>query len=126
MKTFGPVLFVLLRTGLVSSCYYDSEEYLYPRINEPCDSTNITFGLSVRSVLQNDCYSCHSNSNAVFGNNIKLEDYADVLSRANDGSLLGSISHNPSYTPMPYGLEKLDDCKIAIIQKWIESGAPDN
>jgi hypothetical protein len=111
---------------LLSTCYYDSEEYLYPQVNNTCDTTQITFALGVKPILQNSCYSCHSNSTAAFGNNIRLQDYADVKSRADNGSLLGSVSHAGGYAAMPQGAAPLEDCKITIIRKWIEAGASNN
>src|SRR4030042_5604138 len=79
---------------LISSCYYDSEEYLYPQIGNNCDTTNITFSGSVTLILQENCFGCHSNSTSSFGNNIKLEDYADVKLKADDGSLFGSVNYS--------------------------------
>ncbi len=109
------------------SCYYDSEEFLYPTLNSSCDTTNVTFSSSVKPVLQQYCYSCHSNSKAAsFGANIKLEDYADVKISADNGRLYGTIAHLPQYSPMPKGGGKIDDCDILIIKTWIDAGAPDN
>lgn len=125
-KIIGIVILTLVVFMLVTTCYYDSEEFLYPRINSPCDTASITFNLSVKSILQNNCYGCHSNTTSVFGGNIRLENYADVQTKANDGSLLGSISHTGSFSPMPQGADKIEDCKITVIRKWIEAGAPNN
>ena len=111
---------------LSSSCYYDSEEYLYPQINGTCDTTNFTFTGGVKPILLNSCYGCHSNSTSASGNGIKLEDYADVKLKADDGSLLGSIAHSPGYSPMPLNAPKLESCSITVVQKWIESGASNN
>jgi hypothetical protein len=112
---------------IAASCYYDSEEFLYPEINNSCDISNITFSGSVSPILSQYCFSCHSNNTAsAYGGNIKLEDYADVKTHAEDGKLLGAIQHSPGYSPMPKGAGKLNDCKISIFQIWIENGVPDN
>ncbi|HJZ39859.1 MAG TPA: hypothetical protein VJ203_05815 [Bacteroidales bacterium] len=126
IKTIVILFFTALFIFLLSTCYYDSEEYLFPRTGNYCDTTNVTFALSVKPILQNSCYACHSNSTSSFGRNIRLEDYNDVIARVSDGHLLGSINHAPGYIPMPRGAPKLEDCKIIIIQKWIESGFPNN
>jgi hypothetical protein len=112
--------------SLLTACYYDSEEYLYPQLGNPCDTTNVTYSLSVEPILENNCYGCHSNSNAAFGGNIRLEDYPDVLIKALDGSLLGAISHISGYTPMPLGTARMEECKITTIRVWIQAGSPDN
>jgi hypothetical protein len=120
-------LFLFLILLLASSCYYDSEEYLFPQISQTCDTTNVSFTNSVQPVLENNCYSCHSNNTAAqFGNNIKLEDYDDVKLRVDDGRLLGSILHEGGYSPMPKGGSMLDDCSVELMTIWIDNGAPNN
>jgi hypothetical protein len=118
---------ILATLFTATSCYYDSEEFLYPEINNQCDTTNITFSGSVSPVLSQYCFSCHSNSTAAaYGGNIKLEDYADVKIQADNGRLLGAIQRAPGYSPMPKGAGKLNDCTISLFQIWIENGASDN
>lgn len=112
---------------LCKSCYYDSEEYLFPTANTNCDTTQVTFSASVQPILQNSCLSCHSNNvSASLGGNIKLQDYSDVKIQADNGRLFGAIAHLNGVSPMPKGGQKLDDCKINVIKKWIDLGAPDN
>jgi hypothetical protein len=120
------VLFTILLLMMGSSCYYDSEEYLFPNTSSQCDTTDVTYSKSVVPIIQNSCLSCHSNSTAALGGNIKLEDYADVKLRADDHRLLGSIEHQSGYSPMPQGSKKLDDCKISTVRIWVNAGAPNN
>jgi len=122
---------ILIPTGIIiilfsfSGCYYDSKEYLYPELGG-CDTTNVTYSVSVQSVLDL-CLGCHSNSNAASkGGNVKLQNYADVKASALSGKLLGSIKHSATYKPMPKNAAKLEDCKITIIEKWIDAGEPNN
>jgi hypothetical protein len=125
MKILIPTALIILMS--ITSCYYDSKEYLFPQVSSGCDTTNITFNLSVKPILSNHCLSCHSNGTAAsLGANIRLEGYADVKARVDDGRLWGSISHSGGFSPMPKGSSKLNDCKLTIVQKWIEDGAPNN
>lgn len=118
------IFFVII---IFHSCYYDSEEYLFPDINSSCDTLDITYNSTVQPVLQSYCYSCHNNSNAnALGGGIKLEDYNDVKIVADNDRLLGTISHEAGYSPMPKGGSKLDDCTISQIELWVNSGAPNN
>jgi len=111
----------------MSSCYYDSKELLYPQTNNNCDTTNVTYSSSVVPVLDQYCLGCHNNTSAAsLGGNIKLENYPDVKIRVDDGSLLGAIRHETGYSAMPKGASKIDNCKITIIEKWVESGASNN
>jgi hypothetical protein len=122
MKIIIPFIAIILFA--ISGCYYDSQEYLYPNIT-PCDTTNVTYSLSVQPIIY-DCLGCHSNSTAAsLGGNVKLQSYADVKLRVDDGKLLSSIKWTSSYH-MPKNAAKLDDCKITIVQKWVDAGAPNN
>lgn len=112
---------------IFTGCYYDSEEFIFPDNGSgSCDTTNITFSGSIKPILESVCYRCHSNSNSSLGGSIKLENYADVKLRADDGSLLGSITHATGFSPMPKGGGKLDDCSLTWFTLWIAAGSPDN
>ncbi len=118
------IIFILFS---ITSCYYDSEEFLFPEINNQCDTVNITFTESVSPVLSQYCLSCHGNNTAAaYGGNIKLEDYPDVKIQADNGRLLGTIQHSTGYSAMPKGAGKLNDCTINTIRIWVEDGAPNN
>ncbi len=41
---------------LVSTCYYDSQEYLFPTVSSQCDSTGTIPYSSVDSVLRVNCF----------------------------------------------------------------------
>jgi hypothetical protein len=126
-KVFAIILVIGLLLVIASSCYYDSEEFLYPQPGAVCDTTIVTYSQSVAPILTNYCLTCHSNTAAAaFGGNIRLESYSDVRSRADDHRLLGSIAHENGYSPMPLGTSKLDNCKISTIRIWINSGAQNN
>jgi len=120
---------ILILSALITfffiSCYYDNEENLYPEISNACDTTNVTFSGTIATMLSNNCLSCHSNSTAAnFGNNIRLEDYADV--KAQNQRVLGSIKQSSGFSPMPKGGAKLNDCLITQFGIWVKNGSPNN
>ena len=109
---------------IIVACYYDNEETLYPE-TDVCDTIEISYSSDIVPILSTNCYTCHSNINAPdFGSNISLEDYADVSNRSFD--ILGAISHEDPYTPMPKDRIKLDDCLINKFEAWVNQGSPDN
>lgn len=125
MKITLKIIF-LLAIATLAGCYYDSEERLYPKRYNPCDDIEVTFSVTVTTILQ-PCQQCHSNSQASSaGSGIKLQDYTDVMTVVNNGKLMGSINHANGFVPMPDGGGKLPDCEIAQLQKWIDSGSPNN
>ena len=119
------LLFMIIVTAMLASCYYDNEESLYPSYNTLCDTANVTFSGTVAPLLAGNCLSCHSNSSAAgFGGNIRLEDYADVKARAS--AVAGSIKHAGGYSPMPQNGGKLKECSIKQFDIWIRKGLLNN
>ena len=119
MKKFLLPILLLVLFG----CYYDSEEALYGKPGAGCDTTVTKFSTEVKPILQSYCLSCHSNSAAGgSGGGIKLQDYADVKTYADNGKLIGTISHNAGFAVMPKGGGKLTDCNILVVQTWINRG----
>jgi hypothetical protein len=107
------------------SCYYDNEEALYPSLNSVCDTTNVTFSGPIVTIFNNSCYSCHSNNTAAAaGNNIRLENYADVKAMA--VRVAGSINHTGSFSPMPKNGGMIKTCSIAQFDIWVRNGMLNN
>ena len=108
---------------LLSSCYYDVAEELYPE-KPVCDTTNVSFTDHVFPIINTNCTSCHGGQ-APAGN-IRLENYNDISAAANNGSLLGVIRHEQGWSPMPKGGGKLNDCDITKIEIWANQGTQNN
>jgi hypothetical protein len=104
---------------LLQSCSYDNIEEYYTDI---CDTTDVTYSGAVLPVIDRNCNNCHFAGNST---GVDLETYINIKTAADNGSLLGSIKHQPGYTPMPLN-GKLDDCTIAKLEKWINDGTPNN
>jgi mono/diheme cytochrome c family protein len=113
---------ILLLTLATTGCYYDKEEILYP--DTACDTSAVTYSNSVAAVLSSNCNICHGGNTPSAG--IKLDVYSGVKLQVDNGRLLGVVTHNPNYSPMPKNGTKLSDCNIAKIRKWIAAGAPNN
>ena len=106
------------------SCYYDNEEALYPTLSTSCDTTNVTFSGTIVTIFSNSCYSCHSNNTAGSGNNIRLENYADLQAKA--AAVAGSIKHTGSYSSMPKNGGKIKTCSITQFDIWVKNGMLNN
>jgi hypothetical protein len=117
----GSILFLLL----AGSCYYDSEEALYPALTTDCDTTGVIFNGKITQMLANNCLACHSNVTATgSGNGIRLENYTDVKSMAT--AIAGSIKHTGTFSPMPKNGGKLNTCLITQFDIWVRTGMPEN
>lgn len=105
---------------MLFSCYYDVEEQLYPG-SVACDNTNVTYALTIEPLIVSKCLGCHNNN--VSSGSISLEGYANVKTQADNGNLLGTVSHAAGFSAMPKNEPKLPDCQIESIQIWITNGA---
>jgi mono/diheme cytochrome c family protein len=120
------VLFLLIMlVAVISSCYYDIEDQLYPN-NGNCDTTAlVNYSSTVKAILSNNnCIGCHSGAGASGG--INLDSYTGVDAVAQNGKLYGSISRLPGYSAMPQSGNKMSNCDIQKLKKWIDSGSPNN
>ena len=124
LKIIKSTIILSMIALLFSSCYYDNEEDLYPFYENNCDTTSVSYSLTVKPILERSCVSCHQASNP--SGNVLLDTYDGVKAAANNGSLYGSINHDDGYTAMPLGGGKLSNCSIAQVKSWIDNGSLDN
>jgi hypothetical protein len=111
-------------TGLSVSCYYDSEESVYPELGT-CDTLDVTYSKSIVTLLDNNCLNCHAGSVASSkGGSINLEGYSNVVT--NQDLIMASILYDGASKPMPKNSSKLKDCLIQQFQIWKTAGAQKN
>lgn len=116
--------------GLLSSCYYDNMEELFPAdplSNKTCDSLKpVSFSVDIKPFMQSSCgttNSCHGPSSAI----LDLSDYNNLKSKAEAGTLLKVIYWEPGSSQMPKGAtQRIDVCSRAMFKNWIVAGAPNN
>jgi len=137
MKITIIFLSTLLILVLLSACYYDSQEYLFPQVKIPsdstgsqCDSVGTIPYANVDSILQVNCMLCHDGPSSSSGLDLSTYDhvytYATTL-RNGTPILQGAIRRMPGFIAMPeLPNPALDECGIRIIELWIEQGAQPN
>ena len=86
---------------------------------------------TIRPILRNNCFACHSDKNVNSG--LSVETRESLLRGGNRGpvvvpgspekSLLVEVLRQSGEVKMPPG-GKLDDAKIAAIEKWVNEGIP--
>ena len=109
---------------LINSCYYDNEEYLYPVLPAPCDTTNVTYSQSIVNTLSNYCLSCHGVTYQTTGNNLRFDSHDQVAKYIS--RIIKSLQHDPDYSAMPKNAVKLDNCLINQFIIWKKNGSPNN
>ena len=116
---------ILLFSLLLSGCYYDKENELYPAT--ACgDTAIVTYELSVKPIMALQCNRCHSPGNP--SGNVITSTYDGLRKEAISGNLWYGVNWEGSLqTRMPQGaLDTLSVCERTKIKKWIDAGAPNN
>jgi hypothetical protein len=120
ISVFLPGLMIVACTFI--GCKNDNAALLYPP--DVCDTSNVTYNNTILPILRDNCYRCHAGSQTVAP--FHLDTYADASLVALSGHMEGAITHSAGVSPMPKNTDKLSDCNIAKIIKWIDDGAPNN
>lgn len=123
-KQLKYIISVLVLAILATGCYYDKEEELYNLNLSVCDTSNVTYVQTIAPIMQSYCNNCHSSTGASGG--WVTENYNGLKIVANNGKLLGAVTHAPGFSPMPKGSGQLTNCQIAVIRKWLNDGSPNN
>ena len=127
MRRLLPLLMILASGAIVASfggCSKTSEDKLAPPA--PCDTTNISYSTQVVSILTENCYSCHGNGSTGGSGGINLNTYVNLKVYADNGYLVGNVTHAAGYPGMPYGKPPLPACEINTIVAWVHQGALNN
>lgn len=116
------ILFIWVLT-LNQGCYYDVEDILYPP-SAPCDTSVTTYNAIVLPIIENNCFVCHDAASAL--GDVALEPHSALEVYALNGSLFCSIDHGSGCSEMPKNANKLSDCDIRKIKRWVDNGALEN
>jgi len=121
----------LLTIGLIGAavlylagCSKQSEDKL--KAATTCDTTAVSYSLQVLPILQNNCYSCHGAGSTAGSGGIDLSTYTKLKVYADNGFLVGNVTHSPGYVGMPYGLPMLPSCEVNTIVAWVHQGTKNN
>lgn len=106
----------------MSSCYYDSEQNLYPP--SACDTSKVSYMKDIDSILIRRCYSCHDDMR--LGSVFDFQGHSDLVSFIDSHNFLGAIKHEAGVQAMPLGGDKIPDCEINFLEAWINQGKQNN
>ncbi len=87
-------------------------------------SENVTYTNDIAPLIEVKCFKCHDAENyKTKASRNKIYDYPSLKKMAESGFLIGSLTHQKGFIPMPYRAnKKIDTCSIALIAKWISTG----
>ena len=111
--------FILLIGLVFFACSKDDDD-------DVCDTSDITYTNTISSIMNTSCAlsGCHVDGNEMVAF-FSLEGYAKAKGAADFGRIVGAVSHDMGFSPMPKGSEKLDQCTIDQITAWVDAGAPE-
>src|SRR5688572_7128629 len=125
MKPATLVCVIIFCFFVAIGCVYEKEDILYPPA--PCDTSSPSYSLIVQPIISANCYSCHDATNsAVNGGGNQMDSHSKLKVFADNGDLVGVITHSPGHSPMPKNSAKLNDCDINEIKAWVDAGSPNN
>ena len=103
----------------ITACYFNNEEELYgpPEV----DTAQVSFSRDIFPIIQMSCAVANCHVEGGFGNGV-YEDYEDVYRKVENGSLMERVIVQRSMPPN----DELSDEELALIEAWLEDGAPDN
>lgn len=108
---------VLLSFVIISGCYFDNKEELYPNLSADCDKP-LTYNTGIKTLIDNNCASsgCHTAG----GSAIDLSTYTLVK---NNAAKITDRAITQKNMPAPSGMSS---CNITKLDNWIKAGMPEN
>jgi mono/diheme cytochrome c family protein len=88
-----------------------------------CDTAMFTFSGSVLPTIETYCGACHS-AGSLSGGRL-ISNYDEITEIANSGLLIERLRGLNGAAIMPQG-NPLEECRIRVIEKWIENGSPND
>jgi cytochrome c553 len=89
-----------------------------------CDTANYSYSSRIKPLMITWCVGCHNSGSA--GGGYDLSTYSGVSSSVVSNRLPGALQHLTGFSPMPKNTNKLSDCDINAVLKWINVGYPNN
>jgi hypothetical protein len=88
-----------------------------------CDSVHVNYSGTIKSIIDNNCISCHSG--AYPEADLSLDSFDNLKTAFITKSALDHLLERDGYSIMP-PTGALQSCNIAQIKKWINDGLPNN
>jgi hypothetical protein len=107
-------LIFIIAIGFVFSCESNTYEEISGEIENP------TYTINVKSIIDNNCLSCHSSSGGEFPT---METYLQVKNVAQNGNMICRIDDQSCGSVMPQS-GRMPQTKINTIKKWTNNGCP--
>ena len=127
-------LTAILTLLILAGCYNDKYNKLYPLpASTTCDTSTITYSHDIAPIITANCYSssangggCHDAAGAATSGYDYQTSVTVIQGNALNGTLLGDLNWVARHNNMPKNGNKLPDCDINKITRWVNQGALNN
>jgi len=122
MKMKKLSLLTLLMLGLFIVACSDGEDPDPEPEPEVCETMGMRYDTTMRDILNTNCATagCHEPGTNTF----PMHNWDAAKAAVSFGRISGAINHEAGFSPMPRGMDKLDQCTIDQIDSWLDDGAP--
>ena len=126
---------VVCLSVIISSCYNDKYDKLYPNIpvtTVTCDTTTISYTTDIKPIIVASCYSPGNGCHDATGASVSSYDYQSSITVLQSNALAGWLVSDINFAPtrghnnMPKNGTQLSACDINKITRWVNEGAPNN
>ncbi len=100
---------------VLSACYYDKAEELYPNNYNQTDTSAATYAAHIAPLINTKCMNCHNTTAPILGDYSKLKIIID------NGSFNNRVMVQKNMPPSGLSISELSK-----IQKWLNAGALNN
>jgi len=113
------IVYTALALALLTGCYYDNKEELYPNTfgnNTACDTTNLTYNNGIKALINGNCASagCHVPG----ATSPDLSTYTGVVSNITRVKIRAIDQKSmPASAPLPL-------CELSKLTAGINAGTP--
>ncbi|QEC68547.1 hypothetical protein FRZ67_14990 [Panacibacter ginsenosidivorans] len=90
-----------------------------------CNPEVYTYSGAIEPLVKTYCLGCHYSATSE-NKNVDLSSYEAIKTQVDNDNFRASVNHDDGLIPMPQNADKLSDCKLSQIDKWIKAGALHN
>lgn len=127
------IIFIPVLAALVSGCYNDKYDKLYPVpavTTATCDTTSVSYARDIAPIISTNCAitGCHNASGDAVTGNLDYTIFTVLKGDATQALLVNDIEGTPTrgHNAMPLNLPSLGQCDINKLVAWVNQGAQNN
>lgn len=116
---------IILSTAFLAMALFSCDSHTYEEISEEIViEGDVTYNANVKSIIDANCVSCHSNGNvAAFR---LLTNYNEVKNAVENGGLLERIQLQDAEPGVMPQTGRMSQAKIDVILQWNQDGLLEN